>query len=93
MYRHCKSMGPLIQHDYCDKRDKSRDRERKRNKTNRENYFRYTTILFLMIVKASLVKQDFVGQKAYCLLRIYTNICIFDGNYNLVWFPERHCRF
>lgn len=28
MYRHCKPMGPLIQRDYCDKRDKSREREK-----------------------------------------------------------------
>lgn len=36
MYRHCKPMGPLIQHDYCDKRDKSREREReKENETKR----------------------------------------------------------
>lgn len=34
MYRHCKPMGPLIQHDYCDKRDKSRERE-KENETKR----------------------------------------------------------
>lgn len=31
-----------------------------------------------MIVKVSLVEHDFVGQKGYSLLKIQTNICIFD---------------
>lgn len=47
-----------------------------------------------MIVKVSLVEHDFVGQKGYSLLKIQTNICIFDEKMetNLVWLPERHCR-
>lgn len=47
-----------------------------------------------MIVKVTLVEHDFVGQKGYSLLKIQTNICIFDEKMetNLVWLPERHCR-
>lgn len=33
-----------------------------------------------MIVKVSLVKQDFVGQKAYCLLRIFAFLM------EIIWF-------